>query len=404
MDHLINALSSQPGAAAVLEDWDAAISAVIDEALSIQAIPAPTFAEEARAQHVAHRFRAAGMQEVGYDEMGSVYGLTPGADRSRPALLITAHLDTVFPQDTDLSVSRAADGRICGPGLGDNSLGLAALIQLAARIDASGYRPCGDLWWAATVCEEGLGNLRGIRQVLRRLGQYPRGRIGLALVLEGIGLGRVYHAGLGVRRLEVRVDAPGGHSWLHRDRPSAIHHLMLIGGALVAEMNTTADPASSFNIGLVSGGTSINTRAPQASIAVDLRAEDASLLARQESRLRSIVARFASVPEVAVSIHELGSRPSARLSPEHPLVAAARAVLCRIGFESPTAEMGSTDANILLAAHIPAICIGITSGGGAHTRNEYIDAGPIGKGMAQLALLALLADAQAGAWRRWSGS
>lgn len=395
----IEALDQDPLTARLMRSWAADQADVIDEALAIQAIPAPTFEEAARAGFVEQRLAALGLEDVGRDEVGNVYARKPGADAARPAALVSAHLDTVFPADTDLTIRREpAKGQIYGPGLGDNSLGLAALLALARRVQDSGWEPPSDIWWVATVGEEGLGDLRGMRQVTRRLA----GRVGLGIVLEGIGLGWVYHSGLGVRRLRITISGPGGHSWLHPAPPSAIHHLMRIGAALVERIAPPAEPLSSFNIGLIEGGTSINTRAPSASMSIDLRSVDPETLNRLDDAVRTEVRRLGGGPDLAVEVEVIGNRPSAELAADHPLVMAAQAVLRALDI-SPTLSTGSTDANLLLATGIPTVCVGITNGGSSHTLEEYITLEPVAKGMQQITMLTLLAATHSLSWSEWTG-
>jgi tripeptide aminopeptidase len=378
--------------------WASHRRAVLAEATRIQAIPAPTFHEQDRARYVFQRFAEIGLNEVRQDELSSVYASTPGADTSAPRLLVSAHLDTVFGQDTDLTIRRdTQEKRIYGPGIGDNSLGLAAMIWLAGQIQERGIVPQSSIQWVATVCEEGLGNLDGMRNATRELGD----QIGMAVILEGIGLGKVYHAGLGVRRIRITANGPGGHSWLHADRPSAIHHLIRIGAALLNQVKTTSSPQSTLNIGLISGGISINTRAPEASMALDLRSEDADTLKRMERSVYRIADKMSRNTEIAVSCELIGSRPSASLPVDHPLVQASRAVLRHTGTPPSKPGIGSTDANILLANEIPSVCIGLTTGGDAHSTGEFIETGPLAKGLKQLMLLVLLAAHHTGEWHTW---
>ncbi|MBI5957105.1 MAG: M20/M25/M40 family metallo-hydrolase, partial [Chloroflexi bacterium] len=194
---------------------------IVENAVAIQQVPAPTFAEQRRAAFVRERFAQYPLREISIDEVYNVYGYWPGTDPTSPALLISAHLDTVFPADTDLTIRREND-QIYGPGLGDNSLGVASLLALLDIFQAQQFQPPGDIWFVANSREEGMGDLGGIRAVWRKLGA----RLGAALVVEGMGLGRIYHAGIGVRRLRIICTTAGGHSWLHFGQPSAIHGLI----------------------------------------------------------------------------------------------------------------------------------------------------------------------------------
>lgn len=396
MKKQIERLASEPAVASLLGYWEAHREDVVKQALEIQAIPAPTFEEQARGEAVAKLFADAGLADVEQDKVGNVYGRTVGADASKPALLVSAHLDTVFPRSTDLTTRYEADGRIYGAGLGDNSLGVAALLGLMQAMQAQNITPPADIWWVATVGEEGLGDLRGIRRAVEKLD----GKIGLSIILEGIGLGWIYNAGLGVRRLRVTVTGPGGHSWLHPAPPSAIHQLLLLGAALVEEVNPPDVPRSSFNIGLIDGGTSINTRAPKASLSIDMRSVDRNTLQAIETRVRDVVRRFTS-SLLEINIDVIGDRPSARLSTQHPLVVAAQSALNAAGAPQANLSIGSTDANIPLSKGIPSVCVGISTGGNPHTVSEYIETTPITVGMKQLTLLTLLAARNTETWCEW---
>lgn len=200
---------------------DASLSArVLDLAVTIQQIPAPPFGEAQRAEFVRQRFAVEGLEAVSLDALGNVFACLPGSGRSKP-LVVSAHLDTVFPFDTDLKVRREAD-RIFGPGIGDNSLGVAGLFGLLwALRQERGDQPGlpGDLWLVANVGEEGLGDLRGIRAVVERFKDEPLAY----LILEGMAFGQVYHRALGVQRYRITVRTEGGHSWVDYGRHSAIH-------------------------------------------------------------------------------------------------------------------------------------------------------------------------------------
>ncbi len=401
MQKQIRALAARPDVARLLASWVEGASRVLEQAAHIQSIPAPTFQEGQRAQLIEARFREIGLSEIETDQLGNVYGRTPGTDLHRPALLISAHMDTVFPVSTPLALRYDESARqLFGPGIGDNSLGLAALLLLAEALPAHGITPECDIWWVATVGEEGLGDLRGMRQACDHLGD----RIGLALILEGIGLGRIFYAGLGVRRLRVIVRGPGGHSWLHAGRPSTIHHLLRVGAALVDKVAPPKRPRSTLNIGLIEGGTSINTLAPEASLSIDLRSVESTALAHLEADVRSVVESLNHSPEIEVITEVVGDRPSASLALDHPLVRAAQGVLRHLNVGPGSREIGSTDANILLSRRVPAVCIGVTTGGDAHTVREFIDTIPVSAGMQQLTLLALLATAHSGEWSVWQGA
>jgi acetylornithine deacetylase/succinyl-diaminopimelate desuccinylase-like protein len=358
--------------------------AIIETAIAIQQIPAPTFAEYERGQHVERRMRELGLADVATDDVGKVYGRRAGS-AGGPGLLIAAHLDTVFPADTDLTVRR--DGpRVYGPGIGDNSLGVAALLHLAGAIQRHAIANRGDIWFVANVGEEGLGDLRGMRAAVDRL----QGHIAAALALEGSGPDRVVHAGLGVRRYRISAAARGGHSWQDFGAPSAIHALVRLAARLT-EINAPRDPRSSFNIGTIEGGTSVNTIAQHAALLLDLRSvEPATLAMLIEQVERLVEAARAAEPGARFEVETVGDRPAGRIAREHPLVRAAAAAYAAAGI-GVTFEAASTDANIPLSRGIPAVCIGVGDGENAHRLDEFIIPARVSQGMCALLYLVLTA-------------
>ncbi len=207
---------------------------LLDLAIRLQQIPAPTFAEKARAEFVRELFLSEGLVDVMLDIVNNVYGRLPGRGDAKP-LVVSAHLDTVFRTDTKLTVSREAD-RILGPGIGDNSLGLATLFGLLWALRDRACIPAGDIWLVGNAGEEGLGNLRGMNAVADRFGA----GVLAYLVIEGTALGHVYHRGIAVQRYRVRIRTAGGHSWSDYGRPSAIHELAHI----ITQMTSLPMPAS----------------------------------------------------------------------------------------------------------------------------------------------------------------
>lgn len=347
----------------------------LDLAVSIQQIAAPTFSEQPRARFVQDCFLAEGLEDVGLDELCNVYGRLPGQGAA-PPLVISAHIDTVFPIATDLQVSRD-DHKIAGPGIGDNALGVAGLVGLLWALKRRNSPLPGDIWLVANVGEEGLGDLRGIRAVVNRFGA----QVVAYLVLEGMALGQVYHRGLGVRRYRIAVNTAGGHSWVDHGRPSAIHELAELVTRLVA-LELPERPRTTLNVGIISGGTSINTIAAHAELELDLRSEGARALAGLAEKVELLV-KGANRPGILVHSQVIGQRPPGKLPTSHPLVRLAEECLEGLGLRA-NLGVGSTDANIPLSQGIPAICIGLTTGGGAHTVNEYINTAPVAQGLAQL--------------------
>lgn len=355
---------------------DSLVSKVAERAIHIQQIPAPTFEEQQRARFVLAEFEAEGLSQVEIDPLGNVFACLPGADQDRPPLVVSAHTDTVFPAETDLTVRR--DGtRVYGPGIGDNSLGVAGLFGLLWSLHERQITLPGDVWLVANVGEEGLGDLNGMKAVYERFGEEILGYI----VLEGLALGRIYHRGLGVRRYRILVDTIGGHSWVDYGNPSAIHELALLT-AQIMTLRTPHRKRTSINVGKIAGGVSINTIAPHAYLELDLRSESGRILATLARKVEDLV-RFAQRPGVKYTIETIGDRPFGEIPPEHPLVRAAVRALHAQGLNADL-QIGSTDANIPLMHGVPAVTIGLTGGGGAHTTGEFMDTALLEKGLAQL--------------------
>jgi tripeptide aminopeptidase len=360
---------------------DAALVArVLDLAVAIQQIPAPPFGEAQRGAFLRERFLIEGLQDVSIDDTGNVFARIPGQGQNRP-VVVSAHLDTVFPYGTDLQVQREAD-KVFGPGIGDNSLGLAGLFGLLWALRYREGLPAlpGDVWLVANVGEEGLGDLRGMRAVVDRFGE----SVCAYLILEGMALGQIYYRGLGVQRYRLTTNTAGGHSWVDYGKPSAIHELGNLIGRLTA-LPVPAQPRSSLNVGVIAGGTSVNTIAAEAHLELDLRSENGAALSQLVRQVEGLV-NAANRSDVAVTLELIGRRPAGKLSSSHPLVRLAKRCLQAQGIQ-PILTIGSTDANVPLSRGLPAICVGLSTGYGAHTVNEYINVGPLFQGLAQMVAL-----------------
>lgn len=350
---------------------------VLELACAIQQIPAPTFHEQQRADFIHRQFQELGLSDVETDELGNVYARRPGQGNAAP-VLVTAHTDTVFPAHTPLTLARRAD-RIHGPGIGDNALGVAGLFGVAWML-AETTAP-GDIWLAANVGEEGLGDLRGMRRVVERLGD----RVKATIVLEGMALGHIYHSGIGVRRYRFTAVTEGGHSWLNFGRCSAIH-LLLRFGADLTQLAVPERPKTTFNIGTVAGGTSINTIAREASLDLDLRSETPGALDELDAQVQALYRTHQRAAEAAgaqLTQERIGDRPSGQLPRDHALVQIAAQALEAVGL-TPIFDTGSTDANIPLSQQRPCVCIGLTHGSNAHRPDEYIEIGPLAQGLRAL--------------------
>jgi acetylornithine deacetylase/succinyl-diaminopimelate desuccinylase-like protein len=327
------------------------------------------------------------LADVQTDPVGNVYAclpaLRPSLTEDRKPLVVSAHLDTVFPLSVDLHCEREPE-RILAPGIGDNSLGVAGLMGLVWALREQSLSLPGDLWLVANVCEEGLGDLRGIRAVVDRFGSNTQAYI----VVEGMALGQVYHRGLGVRRYRINVHTSGGHSWIDYGQPSAIHELTALSTRLAA-LELPRTPRTTLNIGVISGGSSVNTIAAEAMLELDLRSESAETLEEIAGQVEQTV-QAARKPGVTIALDIIGQRPSGEIPIEHPLVQLAQGCLREEGIE-PRLNIGSTDANLPLSLGLPSTTIGLTTGGRAHTVHEFINIQPLEKGMKQLVKLVSMA-------------
>jgi tripeptide aminopeptidase len=356
---------------------------VIEEGIRIQQIPAPTFFEDERAAYVARQFSALGLTNVNIDNQKNVYGLLKGTNRAVPALMMMAHTDTVFPAETDLTIRREP-AIIYGPGLGDNSIGVSGMMAVAKWFKEQRLSPACDIWFVATSCEEGLGDLKGVRAAYELLHE----EIGMVINLEGLAFGHVYHAGIAVHRLHITAEAEGGHSWLHFGRPSAIHGIMQLG-AQISHIVPPTSPRTTYNIGMIEGGTAINAIGTKAGLWLDLRSEEQGALERIREQVFQLI-RATEKNGLSFHVEVVGSRPAGSISTQHPLVQGAMTALELLGVRG-TLENGSTDGNIPLQAGCPTVTIGITRGGNAHRLDEYIETEPVEWGMKQLISLVLAA-------------
>jgi acetylornithine deacetylase/succinyl-diaminopimelate desuccinylase-like protein len=352
---------------------------VIERAIEIQQIPAPTFEEIKRAEFVRNMFMEEGLSEVSIDDVGNVFGCwnTAGSRMStNKPLIITAHLDTVFPMETSLEVKRE-DGKIFGPGIGDNSLGVAALFGLLWTLRERKFKPDGVIWLVANVGEEGLGDLRGMKAAVERFGR----DVQAYLVLEGLALGHIYHRAVGVKRYRVTARTTGGHSWSDFGKPSAIHELAKLVVQLTS-LELPNHPRTTMNVGKISGGTSVNVIASEATLDLDLRSEGQDSLAELIAGVEKLILN-ASRDDVRVEATVIGQRPAGVMSPDHRLVKLAEECLRDQGMSSILTS-GSTDANVPLSKGYPAVVLGISTGGSAHTIHEYINTEPVERGLVQI--------------------
>jgi tripeptide aminopeptidase len=338
------------------------MSGLIEDLVELAQTPAPTFAEEPRMRWLSGRLD----RSPGRCRRDSVGNLIWDWGTGRPRVVLAAHVDTVFPAGTDLTV-RSHGPDLVGPGVGDNAAAVAVAVNVVeALLDDRGLAP-GAV--AFTVGEEGLGNLRGAANLCRSLD--PEAFV----AIEGHGLDEVLTDAVGSIRARIRVTGPGGHSWENRGAQSAIHGLIGIAAELLGLDRSDAP----VNIGTLEGGRSVNTIADDASMLVERRALDQEPLDQFEHALGSLTL----TETLTISTEIVGRRPSGRLPRDAPLLRTVLAVRERLGLPTTLGE-GSTDANAALAAGIPALCIGVGRGSGMHSLQERIDRRSLEQGAALL--------------------
>lgn len=378
--HIVHESAVQAALAGFQHD----LAQIVEQAIAVQQVPAPTFAEERRAAYIAARFSELGLRDVRLDELNNVYGRYPGYDGGAP-VVISAHSDTVFGADVDLTVRREGH-LVAGPGIADNSLGVAGLFQLAAALQRHALRPARDIWFVSNVGEEGLGDLRGMRAVVEHFG-----RAHAYIVVEGGLFGRICHQAIGVRRYRIAVQTPGGHSWGAFGAPSAIHHLGEIISA-INHISVPESPKTTYNVGVISGGTTVNSIAAEAHLLLDLRSEGSAALDELVAQVDNIVQKAKRAQDVVVAIEVIGDRPAGEIPRDSWLVSLAVDALRQVGAaDNIEFTAGSTDANIPLSRGMSAVCIGLAQSGNAHRLDEYLDVTDIPAGLGQLLLLTLAA-------------
>jgi acetylornithine deacetylase/succinyl-diaminopimelate desuccinylase-like protein len=365
-------------------------------------IPAPPFGEQQRAAWFLERFRELGLTEAHIDGEGNVLGeiapdIGDNAAPDGPIILISAHLDTVFPEGTDCQPVEEEDTRrILGPGVCDNAAGLSALLALAAALRFARINPPATILFAANVGEEGEGDLRGMRHIFKS-SRY-RERIATAIALEGSGTSTVVTSGLGSMRFRITLTGPGGHSWSDAGTPNPI---LLLSSALseIAALPLSNDPVTTLNVGYISGGTSVNSIPFSATALVELRSTSSEPM-RQAAHaicriLEDTVAPYTALTApITLHIEAIGDRPAASQPSDSPLLAILHSVDRHLNLVTEQ-RLGSTDANLPLSLGVPALAIGTGGiGGNIHTLDEWYD--PTGRETAlRRILLLLLACTQA---------
>lgn len=386
MDAKVQALLALPEVRAAMQRIDSMIEAVVADTIRITEVEAPPFMEDERAALVAEMMRSIGLDGVHVDAAKNAVGILPAAGehaRQGEALLLAAHIDTVFPAGTDVKVRREGD-ILRAPGAGDNSSSVAAMLGVARLLLEGGFELPREVIFSGDAGEEGLGDLSGMKALMKTYGQ----RVRHVLPVDG-GVGAVIHAGVGSRRLRVTTHSPGGHSYGAFGVPSAIHALgRMIAG--IADIEVPKRPKTTYTVGVIGGGTSVNTIAGEAHMLVDMRSESADELARLEHKVRRAIDDGAKRGEVTYDIEVVGDRPAGSIPLESELPQMILAVNRALGIAS-YAEASSTDANVPLGMGIPAVTIGIKSGGDAHRATDYVEISSFAPGMKAVLLSILMA-------------
>jgi acetylornithine deacetylase/succinyl-diaminopimelate desuccinylase-like protein len=391
---LLQAVPDHPQLSAALRSIQSHNAWTIEQQISICEVPAPPFQERERAAELKRRFEALGFGGVRIDAEGNVLGELAGA-RPRPYIIFSAHLDTVFPPGMDVRVKRQGE-RLTGLGIGDDCRGLAVVLAVARAVKEARLGFGGTVVFTGTVGEEGQGNLRGVRHLFEK---ELKGKIDTFLSIDGVGW-RVASRGVGSHRYRVSYRGRGGHSYGAFGMPNPAHAL---GRAIarIAELRVPQSPKTTFNVGTVRGGTSVNSVPAEASMEVDLRSESPVELAALDERFRAALqaaleqekARWPdSRAPIDLAIESMGVRPAGEQPDTAPVIQAAVAALRRLGIEPGATRAGSTDSNIPISLGIPAVTLsGGGRGGGAHSLDEWYEDGPDGYKGPQAALLVLAA-------------
>jgi acetylornithine deacetylase/succinyl-diaminopimelate desuccinylase-like protein len=393
-DAPVDVLLRDPAVKAALDSIRADEPITVRNQIRLCEIPAPTFHEAARARAVKAAFEQSGLSNVRLDKAGNVLGDRPGAAPG-PHLVVAAHLDTVFPDGTDVRVTRSGSV-LTGPGVGDNCRGLAVLLAVARTLGRTNVKTEGPVTFVADVAEEGLGDLRGMKQLF---GETMKGQIDRFLAIDGSG-SFLINVAVGSRRYRITFKGPGGHSYAAFGTPNPVQAM----GRAIAKIsqlpvsNQQNQPRTTFNVGRVGGGTSVNAIPSECWMEIDLRSADTAALSALDASVQRVVDEAVreenqrwSAPRTITVVRELvGDRPSGQTPADSPIVQTALAAARALGIRLSTSE-SSTDANIPIQLKVPAVTIGTGGQGtGTHTVGETFDTADAWRGT-QYALLTVIA-------------
>ena len=392
----IDAVRASPRFALAMSDLERHHARFVDETIMLQQIAAPCRQEARKAAAFAAMARESGLPDVAIDAEGNVTALRRGSGDGMVA--VVSHLDTVFDAATDLAIRREGT-RIIAPGIADNTRGLAVQLALIRALKAAEIAHRADILFVASVGEEGLGDLRGVKHLMHE-GPY-RDRISTFVALDGSTPHRVVNTAVGSRRYEMRYTGPGGHSLMAFGTVSPAYAL---AGAIAAMARIEVPPGTTYSVGLIGGGTSINAIPTEAWMQVDLRSSVPAELDAIETRILEIAREAAEIENttrttrsgmVTLETKRVGDRPCGRTDPDEEIVRIAQAAVAAAGW-TPELTASSTDANVAISLGVPAVTIASGIGGRAHSRDEYLDLEP-SQSLRQLdmALATLLAAAGA---------
>jgi tripeptide aminopeptidase len=381
MDHAVSRLLAHERIRAARHHIERTDEVTLARQAALSTIPAPTGAEGRRAARVAELFREIGLSDVSIDHAGNVHGwLGKNGDKSAAPVVLAAHLDTVFGAEVDVAVERRGQ-RLEGPGISDNARGLAALVAVAEAMVAARVPATRPILFAATVGEEGSGDLRGVKYLLNGKRETGNGKPAAFIALDGAGLDRVIHRALGSKRYHVTFRGPGGHSWAAFGVANPANAVGR-AAALLADLAPQHAPRTTCAVVRLGGGTGLNSIPQEAWLDLDLRSEDPRALAQLDVTVRTALERAADdenrrrtagSPTLRVEVQLLGDRPSGITPRAHPLVQVAVAANHALGRDAELAS-ASTDANVAIARGIPAIALGAGGkAGDAHLATEWYE-------------------------------
>lgn len=366
-----------PHVTRALRFFETNADAITEEQILICSVPATPFGEQERAEYLSRKFSDLGLTDVEIDDEGNCLGLLKGSSPT-PLLIVSAHLDTVFTADTDFTVTRRG-GKLFAPGIADDGCGLAALIAIAQAIQNERIPIEGSILFVGTVGEEGEGNLRGVRHLFTK-GRWAS-QIDAFLSFDGPGLDRITNRALGSHRYRVEITGPGGHSWGDFGLPNPVHAIGR-GISRLAGYPAPKEPRTTFNVGRIEGGTSVNSIPSHASMEVDLRSAAERELQRLDAFFRRAMreavdeenaTRRTGDPPLNLKVDLIGERPTGETPADSPLVEVALEATRVLGI-TPRLDQSSTDSNLPISLGIPAITLGAGgSSGASHSLDEWYD-------------------------------